>query len=228
MLPLQRPSVLAQRQRRWPAIGLILLLAAPLARAQGQPTPLQRLRAMLGIIRPVTVGGSRSERDQLCVLSPWLQPELKSSLPMAVAVALTPSGAPPIATAVPLAELQILRSGSLLWRGRASSTGPMANPLAWPLPPLQPGESVLLRLRKQQAAGGDFSTVELRRPQAGASSTSVAAGADPSQAFLTLVQQGRKAAAIEGLFEGDLNGHPQLRQWAQEMIASGCSGGTPR
>ncbi|MFM7313302.1 MAG: hypothetical protein ACKO0M_09065 [Cyanobium sp.] len=246
MVPLQRSTAPVRRIGLRPAVGLAVLLAAaalsaPLAWAQGQPTALQRLRAMLGIIRPVTVGGSRSDsdRNELCLLSPWVQPGLKSTLSaspggsaaalkQAVAVALTPSGTPPIATAVPLAEVQIWRGDTLLWRGRASADRPLANPLAWPLPPLQPGESVLLKLRNQGASGGDFSAVELRRPQASASASPAAAGADPSQALLDLVQQGRRAEAMEALFQADLAGNPQLRQWARDTITKGCSASAPR
>lgn len=208
-------------------------LSAPAARAQAQPTPLQRLRAMLGIIRPVTVGGSRGHADQLCLLSPWVQPGPESgppaspagaaSPPVKVAVALTPSGAPPIATAAALEELQILRGGTLIWRGRASSSGPLANPLAWPLAPLKPGESVLLKLRKQKAAGGDFSVVELRRASSDRGTTPAVAGSDPAEAVAGLLEQGRKAEAMELLFQGDLDGNPQLRQWARAAMAEACA-----
>lgn len=253
MPPLQRGSSALFRQFGLrPAVCISLLLGtgwlfAPLAWAQGQPTALQRLRAMLGIIKPVAVGGSRGtsdgsdgDRKELCLLSPWVEPGMMSTLPASpersadastkvVDVALTPTGSPPIATSVPLDEVQILRGSTLLWRGRASSTGPLANPLAWPLSPLQRGESVLLRLRRQGADGGEFSNVELRRPQASDSASATPAGADASQALLlALVQQGRKAEAMEELFQADLAGNPQLRQWARETMASGCSFSAPR
>lgn len=234
-----RPIALPASPRVLPALGLALLVAstglsAAAARAQAQPTPLQRLRAMLGIIRPVTVGGSRGKADSLCLLSPWVQPGQQGGPPASAAgaapppveaaVALTPSGAPPIATAAPLAELQILRGGTLIWRGRASSSGPLANPLAWPLAPLKPGGSVLLKLRKQQAAGADFSFVELRRPSSpGSGPTPAAAGSDPAETISGLLQQGRNAEAMETLFQADLDGNPQLRQWARATIAEGCA-----
>lgn len=223
-------------------VGLVatVALAGPLAWAQSQPTVLHRLRAMLGLIRPVSVGGSRGNTDQqLCVLSPWLQPGIGRPLPGAaegsasspgetVAVALTPSGAPPIATAAPVEEVLILRGGTLIWRGRASSSGPLANPLAWPLAPLKPGESVLLKLRGQKAAGGDFSVVELRRPSSSTAPAPAQADRDPAQALAALLQQGRQAEAMELLFQGDVDGYPQLRQWSQASLASGCSASVPR
>lgn len=310
------PILRASRLRSAAACLLLLgmaVLVAPPARTQTQPTLLQRLRAMLGIIRPISVGGSRAAlpgpprsagvaligagllpsasppepangtgavpsatvpfaafaamlppaaaqpsngdtapailgsargsaagppAGELCLLSPWLEqaPGVSSSAAAngpgavngsgvagATAVAITPTGAPPIASATPLAEVQIRRGATLLWQGRGTPTAPLANPLAWPLAPLQPGESVELRLRLQGATDASTIPVQLRRPLAVAAATS-AAGSDPSLDLETLLEQGRHAEAMERLFQSALAGDADLGQLARTAIASGCGG----
>lgn len=253
-----------------PLLLAMAVLAAPLARAQLQPTLLQRLRAMLGIIRPISVGGSRAAlpeppRDSffsaisaspirvtgvtgafqspnqaassrppgsqatgegLCLLSPWLEQGANgaaSALLTPDSVAITPSGAPPIASVTPLAEVQIWRGDTLLWSDRAGSGRPLANPLAWPLPPLQPGESLLLKVRMQTSQDPTLLSVQLRRPLA-AEQAPPAPGSDPALALESLLQQGRNAEAIELLFQSDLAGNADLGQLARGAMVSGCQG----
>lgn len=287
-------------------LGMAVLVASP-ARPQTQPTLLQRLRAMLGIIRPISVGGSRAAlpgppkpagvalinagllpsapqaepsnstgavpsarvpfpafaatlpheaaqlrnadtaaaslgagrepmagppSGELCLLSPWLE-QAQGVSPSAAAngsvaapvtpVATTPSGAPPIASVTPLADVQIWRGGTLLWQGRSTATAPLANPLAWPLPPLKPGESVELRLRLQGAEDSSALPVQLRRPLVVESATS-APGSDPTLELETLLEQGRHAEAMERLFQSALAGNAELGQLARSAMASGCRG----
>ncbi|MFM7313303.1 MAG: hypothetical protein ACKO0M_09070 [Cyanobium sp.] len=249
-----------------PLLLAMAVLAAPLARAQLKPTLLQRLRAMIGIIRPISVGGSRAALPEppkslyfgfgaatgsmsafqspipgassrsadaratgegLCLLSPWLDQGANgatNALLTPDSVAITPSGAPPIASVTPLAEVQIWRGVTLLWRGRASADRPLANPLAWPLPPLQPGESLLLKVRMQTSQDPTLLSVQLRRPLA-AEQVSPAPGSDPALALESLLQQGRNAEAIELLFQSDLAGNADLGQLARRAMVSGCGGG---
>jgi hypothetical protein len=241
-------------------VRAVLLAAAVLtpgvAAAQEQPTLLQRLREMLGLVRPISVGGSRAALPGpanapdgmsvfgalmpsagppqamagpgvpgggggLCLLSPWIGGGGDSR--QGPLVAITPSGSPPIVSSAPLTEVQILKGETLLWRGRASSAQPLANPLAWPLPPLQPGDSVLLKLRMQASDGATFSKVELRRPPA-AVPLPPSAGSDPVGTLAMLVQQDRQADVVELLFQGDLNGNPQLQELARTAMNSGCRG----
>lgn len=269
--------------RSAPVTLLVLALAVPSAPqvwAQSQPTLLQRLRAMLGIIRPITVGGSRAslpagmdpdvlisaivdprffDAAGLCLLSPWMQAalgpvpsiaetaataagsplpvEIISGAPLLkqvagasaeaptrpVPVAITPSGTPPIASVTPLAEVQIWRGDTLLWTDRGTATAPLPNPLAWPLPPLQPGESVLLKVRMQNAEDPAVLSVELRRPLT-AGQAPPAKGSDSALALESLLRQGRSAEAVELLFQSDLAGNAELRQLARSAMASGCRG----
>lgn len=250
----QQPTLLQQLRE---LLGITRRVSAGGSRA-GLPMPTGGVTAWVPVStaspprkasssRPSAVWGepSGSSSDpsaaSLCLLSPWL-PQNGESAPAAttgaaspdgwppVVLALTPSGAPPIVSREPLAEVQILRGSTLLWRARGSSSAPLTTPLAWPLPPLQPGESVRLKLRLQGADGGSFSQVELRRPPQRAAAPPAPAAADGTtslQTLQTLLQSGRSAEAVEWLFQGDLAGISPLRQLAQDAITAGCTAASP-
>lgn len=285
------------------SMALILgghMMVLPSTHAQTQPTLLQRLRQMLGIQRPISVGGSRASlpapvgngsaftaalasplpsaaslrtavktsspasvfasvlsdqaafpptslrpagtppREDLiaaqgilsplvngsavCLLSPWLQQPRPTASPLAdPPAAVTPSGAPPIVSREPLGELQIVQGSTLLWQGRGSATTPLANPMAWPLSPLQPGESVRLRLRRFGAEESSFAEVELQRPAQGSAAAAKMAGAPTLESLQTLLAQDRSAEAIELLFQGALAGVSDLRDLSSSAMNSGCN-----
>ena len=171
--------------------------------------------------------GPKASGSALCLLSPWLG-EVAASAPL---IAITPSGAPPIVSRDPLAEVQILQGNTLRWQGRGSTAKPLANPLAWPLPPLQPGESLRLKLRRVGAEDDTFAELELRRPaMAAAAAGAPLATAPGSQVAVptverlqTLLEENRSAEAIEVLFQGELAGIPTLRDLAKSAMASGCT-----
>jgi hypothetical protein len=239
-------------------------LLLPFAHSQTQPTLLQRLREMLGIQRPISVGGSRASlpttgggglpvppmafigaltspapgalssensKSDVCLLSPWLQQPVSTlprspspgpvGVPIATLVAVTPSGSPPIVSRDPLVEVQILQGSTLRWQGRGSATTPLANPLAWPLPPLQPGESIRLKLRRAGTEDGSFAEVELHRPSPVTTATSGAVSS--VERLQMLLDEGRSAEAIELLFKGDLAGNPALRDLGTSVMATGCT-----
>ena len=163
MAPISR--VLISRNRNLLLAGLLLLSLSPtLAWAQTTPSWLVRLRDALGLQPRVAVAGSRTEAGdpitgQLCLVSPWRTAAMDGT-----AIAITPSGAPPIVTSAPLAEVLILKGESLIWRRQASTSQSIQTPLAWPLDPLLPGETVTLKLRPKGSSGGDFAEVRLSRP----------------------------------------------------------------
>ena len=183
------------------ACSALLLGAQPhAAGAQESTSLLVQLRRALGIQRTVVVGGTRGQVQALCVLSP---------LAAAGAEALTPSGDPPIAAATSLAEVQIWRATTLLWRQKASSTQPLPSPLAWPLAPLQPGEHVVLRLRPYGAGAGEFAQIQLSRP----------ASAAPANG------QTQVATAMESLLRGALAGDAAQKAQLIALQQQGCGGG---
>jgi hypothetical protein len=141
---------------------------------------IQQLRRILGLQRPVAVGGSRSPLKQakLCLVLPLptgvLPVRHHGVIVREIATAITPSGTPVIATTKPLVEVVVYstsgsthnrESGVLLTRWRAQTDDPVAQFIPWPMNrPLAPGETVLLELRPAGADGGDFAQVRLSRP----------------------------------------------------------------
>lgn len=191
------------------AIGA-LLLSADLA-AQAAPlrmSVLQRLRDMLGLQRPVAVAGTRSgwfsaaplnqDAGGLCVLSPWRGDSSQPSM------AWTTTGAPPILSREPLAELEIYDGIVLLVRIRAPGKTALAQPLRWPLPPLDPGQTRTLRLR--------------------------AIGQDRRDVFITLNRssdQDSLAGDLESLLNSVLGDDPEARRQMQLLLDEACSRSTP-
>ena len=51
----------------------LLLSSSAVAEQQAiPPTLLQRIRQLLGLVQPVSPGGSRSFSSKICLISPWL------------------------------------------------------------------------------------------------------------------------------------------------------------
>lgn len=118
-----------------------------------QPLPqtlIQKIRSFLGINPPVAAGGSRSNNNQLvCLLSPWPREEVGVSKPV-------------LQTTSPLAEIRIEKDKQIIWQRRATSIKAIVGAVAWPLPPLNPGEEFTLKLRPQGSSGGDFAIYSFR------------------------------------------------------------------
>ncbi len=95
--------------------------------------------------------------------------------------------------------------------------------MAWPLSPLQPGESVRLRLRRFGAEESSFAEVELQRPAQGSAAAAKMAGAPTLESLQTLLAQDRSAEAIELLFQGALAGVSDLRDLSSSAMNSGCN-----
>jgi len=169
---------------------------------------------------PVIADAGPNDSGGLCLLSPWPLRQADGQVS-----SISVSGAPPIASQQPLAELQILRAGTLVWRQRASSTAALPNPLAWPLPPLQPGETVQLALRPLGAPAASFTRLQLQRPRAGGDRPAGSGATEPVAAEVQLqdlLRQGQTAEAFALLFRADLEGDAALQPLARAAIASGC------
>ena len=94
----------------------------------------------------------------LCVLSPRVEP-----IDEADASGEVPTAFPTLLVVEPLQQVRVeTAQGRLLWSRQAAAGRPLALPLFWPLPPLQPGQSVLLRLQPLGAAADAFAHVRLR------------------------------------------------------------------
>jgi hypothetical protein len=111
---------------------------------------------------PVPVVGTRgSAPTEVRLITPVVQKADDGSL-MAQAVCATPS----IWAAVPLAEIELVADGQVLWQQRASRGNPIEGPIAWPLDALQPQRSITIRLRPQGAPGGAYAVVSMQAADA--------------------------------------------------------------
>jgi hypothetical protein len=133
-----------------------LLTQAAVAQS-AKPSLLQRIRALIGLNRPIAAGGSRSSAAlAVCVITPRTELDAKGQ-----AQALVPLPRPTILAAGPLNEVRIDRGDRPVWRQRASSTQAIEGPISWPVEPIQPGEQLTLLLRPRGASGGDFARIQL-------------------------------------------------------------------
>jgi len=131
----------------------------------------------------------------LCVLSPRVEP-----IDEADAFGEVPTAFPTLLVVEPLQQVRVeTGQGRLLWSRQAAAGRALALPLFWPLPPLQPGQRVLLRLQPLGAAADAFAHVRLQ-----------AAGPTRMAATATLMQTlGRRvdawmAAINRALEDGDV------------------------
>ena len=136
-------------------------LASTTTKPKGAVAPismLQKLRQLLDLNQPIATGGSRSGgTSSICVINPRV--ELKSTGDASGLILL---GNPTLAVLNSLNEIQIERDDKLVWQKLAKSGQPITRPIPWPLSPIQPNETVKLRLRPQGASGADFANITLR------------------------------------------------------------------
>lgn len=97
---------------------------------------------------------------EVCVLAPHLDPALTS--PQGVPKAVVPISQPTLFIKEPLAELRLERGAEQLWSWQPPPDGSaLEGPLAWPLSPLLPGQTVTVRLRPVSAAPDHFASIQL-------------------------------------------------------------------
>ncbi|MBE9154219.1 hypothetical protein [Cyanobium sp. LEGE 06113] len=196
-------------------------LPLPEAPAQNQATLLQKLRELIGYNPRQAVGGSRSgSAGQLCLITPRFRQRADG-----VATAVVSSPTPALLAAGPLNEVRLERDGRILWGRRASSSHPITGAIPWPLSPLQPGETVTLRLRPQGAAGADFASVELQAAAAAEQQRAEKLLADQAPR-LELIEaqalQGRSALASELLFAPMQKTPAAIISLRRQLIEQGC------
>jgi hypothetical protein len=111
------------------------------------------LPLLLGaILRSVSGAGEVS----VCLLAPHGSIEAGGRVRARV-----PLPRPTIFAADPLAEVRLEQGHRLLWQRQAMLLEPIQGPLPWPLPPLRPGERMLLRLRPVGEPESHEATIEL-------------------------------------------------------------------
>jgi hypothetical protein len=115
------------------------------------------IAAVVTLLLAATPGsGSGADDLNLCLLAPHGDTEAGGRVR-----ALVPLARPTIFVADPLAEVRLEQGGRLLWQRQAPLLEPIRGPQPWPLPPLSPGERMLLRLRPMGEPKGHEATIEL-------------------------------------------------------------------
>jgi hypothetical protein len=105
----------------------------------------------------------------------------------------------------------------------------MRGPIAWPVAPIRPGETVVLRLRPPQAPPGDFAVIELVGASAPVMERGEALlrslGHDPvgwQRAFEQELVRGDLAMAWALLFAHEGPSSPELDALRLEVYRRGC------
>lgn len=203
-----------------------LLTQAAVAQS-AKPSLLQRIRALIGLNRPIAAGGSRSSAAlAVCVITPRTELDAKGQ-----AQALVPLPRPTILAAGPLNEVRIDRGDRPVWRQRASSTQAIEGPISWPVEPIQPGEQLTLLLRPRGASGGDFARIQLT----GASATEMSRhqalveqlGSDAKawlKAVDTALDRDQVPLAWALLFAPQDPRSAELDELRREVLRRGCGG----
>jgi hypothetical protein len=123
----------------------------------GPVAPVLRLAlALLAGFAPATArpGPGPVAAPEICVIAPRTRAESGGG-----AVARVPLRRPTIFVREPLDQVRLLRGATVLWERQAGLDGPIQGPIAWPLPPLGPGETVRLLLRP--VASGSAGAAEI-------------------------------------------------------------------
>ncbi|MEB3350575.1 MAG: hypothetical protein VKO00_11220 [Cyanobacteriota bacterium] len=190
-------------------LGLTSAVALLLALTPGAP----RARPLLALNEP-----------HVCVICPLVQANRNG-----VAIAEVPLARPTVFVAEPLAEIRIERDGTLLWREVSRPEAPLQGPLRWPLAPLRPGETVLLRLRPEGAEASHVASLQLTAASADRMATAerllANLGRDPTawrQAIEQLLERQDLALAWLLIFAFEGPSEPQLDALRLELFRRGC------
>ena len=168
----------------------------------------------------------------VCVLAPLVDPA--GAAPASLPVALVPLRQPTVFIREPLAEVRLEREGvrgnRLLWQAQPPTGSSLEGPLAWPLPPLQPGQRLTLRLRPIGVEPDQFATIRLQaapllRLEAGdALLRSLLAG--PATAWRPAIEgllaQGDRSLATALLFANEGPNEPALNALRLQAVRESC------
>lgn len=164
------------------------------------------------------------EGAAVCVLAPQVGSDAGGR-----ASALVPIGRPTIFAAGRFAEIRIERQGLVLWHRQAVADQPLEGPIPWPLPPIRPGESLLLRLRPVAAAANDAAVIGLIGAAAAVmhrGDALLASLGDDAGAWIEAVRQqldaGDTSMAAALLFAHEGPGEPQLNRLRLEVMRQSC------
>lgn len=189
-----------------PLLFAALLCCLPVTGAEPMPTDVQ------------------AEGLAICLLSPAAGPEVQGRVR-----AVSPVADPTLFARGTFEEIRLERGGRVLWSRSGTALEPLEGPIPWPLPPLRPGEQLLLRLRPAGISADNFADVELIGADAATLQASArlrqSLGRDPAawrRAVIAALDAARTSEALTLLF--DLNGPsgPELDALRREVHDRAC------
>lgn len=161
----------------------------------------------------------------VCVVAPRVEPVEEAD-----AAGMVPVARPRLVVIEPLQELRIERAGAASWRQLAPRGAALPMPLDWPTAPIQPGETVLVRLRPREAAADAFAHVLLvgaSQPRMEATRRLIGALAAEAPAWLAAIeaalQAGDVSLAWALLFAPESPASPELKELRAVVVSRGCS-----
>ncbi|MFN9623243.1 MAG: hypothetical protein ACK587_10490 [Cyanobacteriota bacterium] len=161
-------------------------------------------------------------------MAPHIDPA--SSIPHRLPTARVPLSRPTLFIREPLAEIRLEQGDLLLWKASPPLASPLEGPLAWPLAPLQPDQTLTLRLRPLGADPGQFATIRLQaasRPRLDAGDSllrSLLAGPPTAwrPAIEGLLAQGDRPLTSALLFSSEGPNEPGLNDLRHQAAHTSC------
>lgn len=176
--------------------------------------------------QPILSGESRpaGPAQDVCLIAPRAQNDAGGR-----ARAVVPIGRPTLFAVGELESVRLERGGKVAWQQSSSGEAPIRGPIAWPVAPIRPGESLLLRLRPPQAPPGDFAVIELVGASAPVMHKAEALlrslGQEPGawqRAFEQELERGDLPLAWALLFAHEGPSSPELDALRLEVYRRGC------
>ena len=190
-------------------IGLLIVLGLPGAATIRQP--------------------AAPPEPSICVLTPAVQPD-----GLGKATALVALDQPTIFAIGRFRSVRIEGPDGVLWQRQGSESDPIEGPIRWPLPPILPGQKLMLRLQPETAAGDQFASIELQGSAATAMAKNGALrkrlGKVPRawrQAVEQALLEGKPSLASALLFDFEGPDDPELNALRIEVHRRGCETPTP-
>ena len=187
---------------------------------QGEPLPPAPL-APLPLQAPAD---RRAPIQEVCVLAPRV--EMTAS---GAARAVVPISRPTIFAVGGFDAVRLERNGAVIWTLRAGEQGPIHGPIAWPVEPIQPGETFRLGLRPLGADRHSYALIDIIGATAVVMNRSDALlnrlGDDPAawlRAVGARLEQSDLALAIALLFAYEGPSGPELDALRREVFQHGC------
>ena len=163
----------------------------------------------------------------VCVLTPRLALNARGE-----AVAAVPVASHTILSTESLEEVRIEREGELLWQRQALPGQTIDGPIPWPLPPIRPGQRLVLMLRPQGVQTDDYAVIVLEGDPADrmdrVQKELDGLGRDPS-AWLAAIQQAfcrdDVSLGLALLYAFDGPGSPRIDHLRRAVFLAGCGSG---